>query len=394
MADHIESCTCEAIKAISGTFTRNGVTINATCQSDTESKKNQCLGGFATMPNPETCWDLMQPSEVDRDALKIDMCTKILCASTDKAVMLNGICTCLRNPTDADLASRCNFNGSGGALRCDGESGLVCDGLGARCVGFDAGRKPMARPGCPIPTGIQLGGRNEYGFLNASDAFSATFPSRTALAGADFYMMKPGFVSFVTPEMKINQFSRIGTALRVQVLAPDVLPATNRGSLALTCSSPGQNIINRACGTKDFSSLVAGQIANLDFPLDSGCMTCLGNGSTGYRWSFGVTTPTTQTGRTGFAGIGWGGTITNRSDVILSCDPPGVDPSPPPVDPRVIDQLLNAGTIRPGIIDGTFLSPWSFPLVAGARSATRPSLTSGLARTCKPSLSHHSMAGP
>jgi hypothetical protein len=372
MADRIESCTCEAIAAISGSFMRNGVAIQASCQSATESKKNQCIGSFTTMPNPETCWDLMQPSETDRDALRIDMCTKILCASTDKALVINGICTCLRNPTDADLATRCNFNGNAGALRCDGESGLVCDGLGARCVGFDAGRKPLGRPNCPIPTGIQLGGRNEYGILNASDVFSATFPSRPTLGGADFFMMKPGFISFVSPEMKVNQFTRIGTALRAQVLAPDVLSSGDRGSLQLTCSSPGQNIFNRFCGQKEFTNLVAGQVTNFDFTLDSSCMACLGNGSTGYRWGFGFRTPTTQVGRAGFAGIGWGGTLTTRTDVIPSCDPPGPDPSPPPIDPRVIDQLLNAGTIRPGLIDGIYVSPWNFPLSSGTTPGLIP----------------------
>ncbi|MEY4917418.1 MAG: hypothetical protein RL616_1331, partial [Verrucomicrobiota bacterium] len=47
-------------------------------------------------------------------------------------------------------------------------------------------RNPLGKQGCRVPTGIQLGGRNEWGFVNTSDVFTATFPSRPTITDRDF----------------------------------------------------------------------------------------------------------------------------------------------------------------------------------------------------------------
>jgi hypothetical protein len=371
MADRIEQCTCEAIKSIAGSFTRNGVAMTVTCESDSEKTKNACVGGVASMPNPETCWDFMQPSEVDRDALSADMCEHMLCPPDDIGVVVNKVCKCLHAPTDATLASTCNFNGAAGSLRCGADAGLVCDALGARCVGYDAGRNPLGKPNCRIPTGIQLGGRNEWGFLNPTDVFTATFPSRPTIVDRDIFMVKPGFISMVAPEITANQYAQIGNAVRVSVLGPDVVPTGDRGSLQLLCSNTKLNISNAFCGQKEFTNIVAGQLNNFDFALPSACTACIGDGTTGYRLGFGFRTPVNQTTRAGLAGFQWTGTLTNRQNVLPSCDPAPVDPSPS-VDPVLINQLLGNGTIRLGTVDGIYVAPWTFPLASGTAAGTVP----------------------
>src|SRR4029079_7041212 len=118
MADRVEQCTCEAIKSISGSFTRNGVAMQISCESDSEKTKNACIGGLASMPNPDSCWDFMQPSETDREALRADMCNHILCPADNIGVVVDKVCRCFSGPTDAQLATTCNFNGAAGSLRC------------------------------------------------------------------------------------------------------------------------------------------------------------------------------------------------------------------------------------------------------------------------------------
>jgi hypothetical protein len=371
MANRVEQCTCEAIKSIAGSFTRNGVAMTVVCETDSEKTKNACVGGIATMPNPDTCWDYMQPGEVDRDALRADMCQHILCPADNLGVVVDKVCRCLKAPTDATLASTCNFNGAAGSLRCGADAGLVCDALGARCVGYDAGRKPLATPGCRVPTGIQLGGRNEWGFVNTSDVFAATFPSRPSIVDRDIFMVKQGFISMAAPELNTNMYSQIGNALRVSVLGPDVVPTGDRGSLQLYCSNAKLNISNAFCGQKEFTNIVAGQLNSFDFALPSACTACIGDGTTNFRWGLGFRTPTNQTTRAGLAGFQWTGTMTNRPNVVPGCDPEPVDPSPS-VDPIKINQLLGNGTIRLGTIDGIYVAPWTYPLSSGTASGTVP----------------------
>jgi hypothetical protein len=371
MANRVEQCTCEAIKSIAGSFTRNGVAMTVVCETDSEKTKNACVGGIATMPNPDTCWDYMQPGEVDRDALRADMCQHILCPADNLGVVVDKVCRCLKAPTDATLASTCNFNGAAGSLRCGADAGLVCDALGARCVGYDAGRKPLATPGCRVPTGIQLGGRNEWGFVNTSDVFAATFPSRPSIVDRDIFMVKQGFISMAAPELNTNMYSQIGNALRVSVLGPDVVPTGDRGSLQLYCSNAKLNISNAFCGQKEFTNIVAGQLNSFDFALPSACTACIGDGTTNFRWGLGFRTPTNQTTRAGLAGFQWTGTMTNRPNVVPGCDPEPVDPSPS-VDPIKINQLLGNGTIRLGAIDGIYVAPWTYPLSSGTASGTVP----------------------
>jgi len=371
MADRIEQCTCEAIKSISGSFTRNGVAMQISCESDSEKTKNACIGGLASMPNPDSCWDFMQPSETDRDALRADMCNHILCPADNIGVVVDKVCRCFSGPTDAQLATTCNFNGAAGSLRCGEDAGLVCDALGARCVGYDAGRKPLATPGCRIPTGVQLGGRNEWGILNASDVFAATFPSRPSIVDRDVFMVKQGFISMAAPEINTNMYSQIGNALRVSVLGPDVVPTGDRGSLQLYCSNTKLNISNAFCGQKEFTNIVGGQLNSFDFALPSACTACIGDGTTNFRWGLGFRTPTNQTTRAGLAGFQWTGTMTNRPNVVPGCDPEPVDPSPS-IDPIKINQLLGNGTIRLGTIDGIYVAPWTYPLSSGTASGTIP----------------------
>ena len=372
MANRIDSCTCEAIAEFWGSITIGGGTPRELyCQTEQDRTKNACYGTLTTTPNPEECWNQLQPSELDRDSLRTDVCNTVRCANDVTPVVINGVCTCLTTPpTSAELASRCGFSGPAGALDCEA-GGLVCDALGARCVNFGTGRSPLAPPGCRAPTGIRLGSRTEWGWLNPSDTFTATFPSRPALAGDDYFMLKKGFIAFTGPEQFPDHFAQVGSTLRVEVLAPDALPTGDRGSIQLYCSNPTNNVTNRFCGQKEFTNLVAGQANTLDFALDASCLTgCARVGTSGYRWGFGFRTPTNQTQLSGFGGLAWAGTLTSRTSPFPVC-PTDPDPSSRP-NPVTVTQLLGTSAIRPGLLDSTFVRNWTFPLASGTSLGTVP----------------------
>jgi hypothetical protein len=313
--DRVNHCLCQVL----------GNRAPGMCDDPVERQKQDCLTnplGPDDGPRRE-CVMLMQPAQMDRDAIEARMCTMIRpdCADRDVIITLDGKCGCAPGlgTTGSPLSPRCPA-----VIDC-GEDAILNEKT-CLCQPYHGGGTPFVQPlGCAVNTAGFPGGLDQWQ-ISTPDAvnlhrISATSGGQTRVRNT--LAFNTGNIAAALPVFRTQDYGTMGERLFVDVAIPQQAPPSGWRGLVQAHVTVG-NVFNDFVGQVELSALQPGT-RRVEFALPSNVRTQLRAANNHVRITYVFNTDVNAPARTSLINAGFTGT---------ALSPPS--PTPPcPMDPRV-----------------------------------------------------------
>jgi hypothetical protein len=270
-ADRMNHCMCKHLgERLSG----------GACEDPTERARQECLtnpfgpagrpplvsgaaaSGASATPRA-ICMKLLQPSNIDMNAWRAQMCQLIYPNCANDYITESGECGCGNTPLPVDtVAARCPNRF---VTDCGPDSTL--DLKTCNCQGFDAGEKPWGgRPGCANDNTAFPGGADQW----PGTGRVWTDDIRIAGQAKRVLRVEPGPNVVVTSPLRLNDFVKdLGSGLEITYALPQKLSSVDWRGQTNVHMTIGNRLFNEHVGRIEHSQLTVGGLSTAALNLSA-----------------------------------------------------------------------------------------------------------------------------